>query len=208
MTETISKQLCVLSDIHGQYDLLVEALEPLYHHNYELVILGDLFDRATPGGDSLVLDLLWRIQANPGDFGFSKVTILRGNHEDMLIRAIEQGPNSSAYELWEFNGGDPAFYKEAGYNVDWLKSLPLYYVKDDYLFVHAGVMPGVPLNEQHHSDLVWIREPFLDEEDHGLPYYVVHGHTPVPEVDVHPNRMNIDTGSFFSGNLATVLLPV
>ena len=204
----MTNHLLVLSDVHGQFDLLQEALEPLYHHAYELVILGDLFDRATPGGDSQVLDLVQRIQKNPGDFGFSKVTILRGNHEDMLMRAIEQGPTSSAYELWEFNGGDPAFYKEAGEHLEWLKSLPLYYIKGDYLFVHAGVMPGVPLEDQHHSDLVWIREPFLDEEDHELPYYVVHGHTPVAEVDVRENRMNIDCGSFFSGNLATVLLPI
>ena len=204
----MTEYICVLSDIHGQIRLLEEELDRVYHHNYELVILGDLFDRASPGGDSQVLDLIQRIQKNPGDFGFSKVTILRGNHEDMLVRAIEQGPNSSAYELWEFNGGDPSFYKEAGEHLEWLKSLPLYYIKGDYLFVHAGVMPGVPLEDQHHSDLVWIREPFLDEEDHELPYYVVHGHTPVDEVEVHPNRLAIDTGSFFSGNLSTVLLPV
>lgn len=169
----MTNSLLVLFDIHGQYDLLVEALEPIYYQNHELVITGDMFDRATFGGNSQVLDLLQRINKNPGDFGFSKVTILRGNHEDMLIRAIEQGPTSSAYKLWESNGGDPAFYQEAGAHLEWLKSLPLYYDKDNYLFVHAGVMPGVPLEDQHHSDLVWIREP-LYEKDHQLPFDVLH----------------------------------
>ncbi len=202
----MTNQTLVLSDIHGQYDLLTEALEPFYHYSYELVILGDMFDRASPGGDSQVLELLQKIQDDPGVYGFSKVTFLRGNHEDMLIRAIEQGPDSSAYELWEFNGGDPAFYKEAGAHLDWLKSLPLYYIKDDYLFVHAGVTPGVPITEQRDADLLWIREPFLDSEDHGLPYYVIHGHTPVDNVDIQEHRMNIDLGAFFSGKLAAVVL--
>jgi serine/threonine protein phosphatase 1 len=202
----LTNQLLVLSDIHGQYDLLEEALEPHYHHSYELIVLGDMFDRAIPGGDSKVLSLLQRIQTNPSDFGFSKVTLLRGNHEDMLIQAIEHGPLSSAFYHWVLNGGDPDFYIEACAHLDWLKSLPFYYLKDDYLFVHAGVTPGVPLEDQRTTDLMWIRDDFLDVNDHELPYYVIHGHTPVDEVEVLPNRMNIDTGSFFSGKLSTVLL--
>jgi len=68
------------------------------------------------------------------------------------------------------------------------------------------VTPGVPLEDQRTTDLMWIRDDFLDVDDHELPYYVIHGHTPVDEVEVLPNRMNIDTGSFFSGKLSTVLL--
>ena len=203
----LTNQLLVLSDVHGQADLLYEALMPQYGKGYELVVLGDMFDRASPGGDSRVLAHLRDIQDNHRDYGFCKVTLLRGNHEDLLIKAIESGPDSDDYDLWVMNGGDPDFYKEAADNLHWLKSLPLYYVKDDYLFVHAGVVPGVPLEEQRPKDLVWIRNRFLDTDDHELPYFVVHGHTPVPEVDVRANRMCIDTGSFFTGNLSTVLLP-
>ncbi len=201
----MNNQTLVLSDIHGQYDLLKEALEPFYHYSYELVVLGDMFDRATPGGDTQVLELLQKIQDNPATFGFSKVTLLRGNHEQLLIDAIEKGSQSSAYDLWIFNGGDPTFYKEAGAHLDWLKSLPHYYIKDDYLFVHAGVTPGVPITEQRDADLLWVREPFLDCEDHGLPYYVVHGHTPVDTVDIKEHRMNIDTGAYYSGKLSAVV---
>ena len=201
MNETL-----VLSDIHGQYHLLIDQLEQHYHQGYELVVLGDMFDRAIENGDSRVLNLLRGISASPGSYGFSKVTILRGNHEDMLINAIEKGPDSEAYFLWVCNGGDAAFYKEATAHLDWLKSLPYYYIKGDVLFVHAGVMPNVPLEDQRYSDLMWIREEFLNCEEHGLPYFIVHGHTPVDTVDIKDDRMNIDTGSFFSGNLSAVIL--
>lgn len=204
----MTNQILALSDIHGQSDLLELELLPHCYENYELVVLGDMFDRGQPNGDHRVLQLLRDIQDNPDEYGFSKVTLLRGNHEDLLIKAIENGPQSDEYDLWVFNGGDITFYEEAKDNLEWLKSLPLYYIKDDYLFVHAGVMPDVPLEKQRPEDLIWIRYPFLDAEDHGLPYYIVHGHTPVDEVDIRENRMCIDTGSFFSGNLATVLLPI
>lgn len=203
----MTNQILALSDIHGQADLLEEALFPHYHQGYELVVLGDMFDRGIANGDSRVLQLLRDIQSEPTDYGFSKVTLLRGNHEDLLIKAIEKGSQSDDFDLWVMNGGDIAFYQEAEDNLDWLKSLPLYYTKDDYLFVHAGVRPNVPLKDQRPHDLVWIRDPFLTVDDHGLPYYVVHGHSPVDQVDIRENRMCIDTGSFYSGNLSTVLLP-
>ena len=196
----------VLSDIHGQYELLIQQLEQHYYCGYELVVLGDMFDRATKHGDHRVLNLLKDIHDFPNSYGFTKVTMLRGNHEDILIKAIESGPDSFDYKHWTDNGGDPSFYKEAGLHLDWLKSLPLYYVKDNYLFVHAGVMPGIPLDEQEEMDLMWIRHPFLDSESHKLPYTVVHGHTPVSHVDIGHDRINIDTGAYFTGNLSAVLL--
>jgi len=202
----LTNQTLVLSDIHGQFDLLETVLEPLYHYSYELVVLGDMFDRAIPGGDSRVLELLQKIQDTPELFGFSKVTLLRGNHEQLLIDAIEKGSQSSAYDLWVYNGGDLTFYKEAGAHLDWLKSLPHYYIKDDFLFVHAGITPGVPLEEQRESDMLWIREPFLNCEDHGLPYCVIHGHSPVDTVDIKEHRINIDTGAYYSGNLSALIL--
>jgi serine/threonine protein phosphatase 1 len=73
----------------------------------------------------------------------------------------------------------------------------------DYLFVHAGIRPGVDLQEQRQSDLRWIREPFLlDESDHG--FIVVHGHTISPEVEEKSNRIGIDTGAFATGVLTAL----
>ena len=73
----------------------------------------------------------------------------------------------------------------------------------DYLFVHAGIRPGVPLDEQRDSDLRWIRREFLDDpRDHGV--MVVHGHSITEAVDEQPNRIGIDTGAFASGKLTAL----
>ena len=73
----------------------------------------------------------------------------------------------------------------------------------DYVFVHAGVRPGVALADQRRADLRWIRDPFLD---HGgdLPATVVHGHTISDEVDVRRNRIGIDTGAYATGRLTAL----
>jgi len=70
----------------------------------------------------------------------------------------------------------------------------------DYFFVHAGVRPGTPLNEQREEDLLWIRDEFLQYEG-DFCKIIVHGHTPVKEVDVRANRINIDTGAYATGRL-------
>lgn len=75
----------------------------------------------------------------------------------------------------------------------------------NYLFVHAGIRPGVDLSEQSHSDLRWIRQPFLgDQSDHG--FVVVHGHTITNSVEVAPNRIGIDTGAFCTGTLTALAI--
>ena len=75
----------------------------------------------------------------------------------------------------------------------------------DYLFVHAGIRPGIDLEEQNLSDLRWIREPFLSEpKAHG--FMVVHGHTIVEEVEERANRIGIDTGAYQSGRLTTLVV--
>ncbi|HZC37142.1 MAG TPA: serine/threonine protein phosphatase, partial [Sphingomicrobium sp.] len=75
----------------------------------------------------------------------------------------------------------------------------------DYLFVHAGIRPGVSIDQQLQSDLRWIREPFLlDETDHGC--VVVHGHTITPEVEERSNRIGIDTGAYRTGVLTALVL--
>ncbi|WP_208354554.1 hypothetical protein [Pseudaestuariivita rosea] len=89
--------------------------------------------------------------------------------------------------------------------VSWLKSLPLSRVVGPYLFVHAGIAPGVPLDAQHPKDMLWIRSRFLDSDtDHGK--IVVHGHTPEEEPIVRSNRICIDTGAFFTGVLTAAVL--
>jgi serine/threonine protein phosphatase 1 len=75
----------------------------------------------------------------------------------------------------------------------------------DYLFVHAGIQPGIELEQQRQTDLRWIREPFLrDHTDHG--FVVVHGHTISRRVDEQPNRIGIDTGAYHSGILTALVI--
>jgi hypothetical protein len=75
----------------------------------------------------------------------------------------------------------------------------------DFLFVHAGIRPGIPIEQQDINDLIWIRHEFLDSaQTHEK--FVVHGHTPVPHPDIRPNRINIDTGAWHTGILTCIAI--
>lgn len=177
-----------------------------------VVLLGDYVDR---GPDSLgVIDL-----AMAGAPGMTTIA-LKGNHEAMLAACL-RSDDPMFWHFWVENGGDAALRSfdlapetrdpEAlaaalgPERVSWLERLPLTHGTPDWLFVHAGVAPGVPLARQTERDLLWIRGPFLEsDEDFGV--RVVHGHTPEDAVDIRPNRINVDIGSFFSGRLGAVAL--
>jgi serine/threonine protein phosphatase 1 len=144
-------------------------------------------------------------KARPG-----QICCLRGNHEDMLVGALEDGDK----ELWLCNGGDMTLRSYGvtsadaipGEHLAWYDSLPLSESDDKRFFVHAGIFPGVPLGEQRKDDMLWIREPFLsDPGNHGL--YIVHGHTPLRtgEPEYLPNRLNLDTGAVFGGPLTAAV---
>ena len=84
-------------------------------------------------------------------------------------------------------------------HLEFLRKLELYHIEKDYLFVHAGVAPGVPLEEQGSEDLLWIREEFLRSKAH-------HGHSIVDMPEFLPNRIAIDTGAYYSGRLTCLVL--
>jgi len=81
--------------------------------------------------------------------------------------------------------------------------MPSSFTCGDFLFVHAGVRPGVPIMEQSEEDLLWIRDDFLLSNAH-FDKFIVHGHTPVADADLHPNRLNIDTGAHATGRLTCI----
>ena len=90
-------------------------------------------------------------------------------------------------------------------HVAWLRSLVLTHREGDYLFVHAGIRPGVPLAEQTRDDLVTMRQPFLStEQDLGV--VVVHGHSSAPSVQIAANRIGLDTGAGIGGKLTCAVL--
>ena len=197
-----------VGDVHGCAALLQQELDKHEGSGAELILLGDLIDRSPEAnGDRRVLELVWLLQQNPGVWGLSGVTVLRGNHEQMLIDALAEDEPDAATDIWEWNGGDPSllpFYRQ---HRKWFEALPCRAIRGRFLFVHAGVRPSVPLEQQKNDDLIWIRQPFLNRP-HGLPYTVVHGHsiTKNHRIDRRSDRINLDTGAFKSGVLSSVSL--
>lgn len=177
-----------------------------------LVLLGDYVDRGLES--ARVLELLLGAPPVPG----AELVLLKGNHEAMMLDACALGATDNALRFWMDNGGlatlesydtDPAF-------PGWLQRIPpahlalmrrcqLRHAVGDYLFVHAGVRPDVPLERQDAHDLLWIREPFLSWRK-PLGAVVVHGHTPVPKPEIRPHRIGIDTGACFGGTLTCLVL--
>jgi len=216
-----------VGDIHGRADLLADmtqriaadcAAAPPVRRNV-LVFVGDYVDR---GADSAgVIDQLLRLRANP-DY---ETHLLKGNHEVMFLDFLD---DPAAFFQWAANGGVPTL---ASYDIDvdamrdqlpavlrdtavsvipdahleLLRGLESMVVIGDYLFAHAGLRPGVPIEAQAEQDLIWIREPFLDY-DADLGKLVVHGHTPVSEPEIRSNRIDIDTLAWRSGTLTALVL--
>ena len=178
-----------------------------------LIHIGDYIDR---GDDSA--DAIETLLHGPTIRGL-RVINLMGNHEDMLLAALASPERGELAEIWLGNGGVASLEswgvrpgaKAAEWrqqipsaHLEFMRNLTLRHTAGGYLFVHAGVQPGVPLEEQLAQDLLWIREPFLSYRgDFGA--VVVHGHTPIREPVVRPNRVGIDTGAVMGGRLTCAI---
>jgi len=144
---------------------------------------------------------------------------LMGNHEQMMLEALET-TDTATIERWLDNGGEASLESwgipPSAQPAEWsalvpardlafLRRLPLTHRAGGYLFVHAGLRPGRPIERQSIEDLLWIREPFLSfNGDFGA--VVVHGHTPRDEPELRPNRIGIDTGAVYGGRLTCAVL--
>lgn len=221
------QRVYAIGDIHGRLDLLDtllaevradDAARPPAHTH--LILLGDLIDR---GPDSA--GVVARAMALREDW--SSVHVLYGNHEEMLLKAL-QSERTEAMRVFVRNGGKETLLSygisEQAYDagsfedvralalshippshISFLETLPPSVEIGDYLFVHAGIRPGVSIAEQSPADMRWIREDFLSSRaNHGK--MVVHGHSIVPSVDERPNRIGIDTGAYSSGLLTALAL--
>ncbi|MEF2072029.1 metallophosphoesterase family protein [Consotaella aegiceratis] len=218
--------LYVIGDIHGRLDLLTRLLDRVRQHQRDrppsrsrLIFLGDYVDR---GPDSRgVLELLCSLAASDAD-----TVLLMGNHEALLLDflgsaevlqhwgAVGALPTLQSYGIApprqidaiaaehvrrELLSAMPQAHRAL------LGSLRQTYQNGGYYFVHAGVDPWRPLDDQSIDDLLWIRNEFLDYAGR-LEKVVVHGHTPVSEVDFRPNRINVDTGAFATNVLSCLVL--
>jgi serine/threonine protein phosphatase 1 len=216
------QRVYAVGDVHGCLDRLaaMHALiaddlaerpvaEPL------LVHLGDYVDR---GSDSAGV-VAWLAERAAMPTADLPTVNLMGNHEHMMLDALASG-EAEAVNLWLANGGAESLQSwgvpPSARPKDWASCLPgphLRFLRDlavryeagGYLFVHAGIRPGIPLDRQIRHDLMWIREPFLSAQG-SFGVVVVHGHTPRPEPVVRLNRIGIDTGAVMGGTLTCAVL--
>jgi serine/threonine protein phosphatase 1 len=161
-----------------------------------------------------------RTYARPG----FRTIFLSGNHEEVLLRLV-RGESQFLADWLRFGGADcarsygidPSTFKRMSPasavkvlrdkiprdHIHFLESFDDTFRAGDYLFVHAGIRPGVDMAEQTQTDLRWIRAPFLDSDtDHGS--VIVHGHTISEQVQVRANRIGLDTGAYRSGVLTAL----
>lgn len=203
-----------IGDVHGCHEELL-ALEAEIARDGKaiegekwLVTLGDHIDRGPQSGA-----VLERIM-EPAPNEFRRFGLL-GNHEVMALDFLVGGEDD---DDWLYQGGTETLLS---YGIDpslpadeirsrfppahlaCVSSLPVYLSLPGWLFVHAGIRPGVPLSEQTDHDLTWIRAPFLTSQLTGG-LRVVHGHTPEADIVVTPHRIDVDTGCFATGRLSAV----
>lgn len=211
-----------VGDTHGRLDLLDRLwpqIEDLARQSAArertIVFLGDYIDRG-PQSRELVDRLL------AGFSGFEAI-FLKGNHDDTLLQFLND-PNLG--EVWRNFGGletlksygiehrlgsswgqtrAELLQRLPSEHLRFFQTLRLHYACGDYLFVHAGVRPGLLLEHQSERDLLWIRDEFLDSSM-SFGRIVVHGHTPEKEPVVRANRIGIDTGAYMTGVLTALVL--
>jgi serine/threonine protein phosphatase 1 len=214
------KRVYAIGDVHGCLDRLASVHEQIASDlaarpidESILVHLGDYVDRGLDSAQ--VIDWLSAGAPVPA----TRIVNLMGNHEDMMIQALP-GTDKDANATWLANGGaDSLLSWEIGRKVppaEWASLIPAEHQAfirgletsfrcGPYLFVHAGIRPGIPLDKQEKQDMLWIREPFLSWK-HSFDAVVVHGHTPRQEPAVRNNRIGIDTGAVMGGVLTCVVL--
>lgn len=219
-----NKRIYVIGDIHGRLDLLDRLIDKIDRDAKKLgsncltVTLGDYIDR---GPDSR--GVLERLMHNPFPGPY---IALKGNHEALLQAFLA---NPAIGVQWRQLGGLETLhsfgvpvaammkgkkYEEAAERLraalspahtEFLASLRTSLTVGRYFLCHAGIRPGVSLDQQREEDLLWIRNEFLESAmDFGK--IVVHGHSPKVEPEICPNRINIDTGAFATGRLTCVVL--
>ena len=216
-------RIYAIGDVHGRLDLLkqlrekIEADAKTTQSKIQLIFLGDYVDRGMQS--RAVIDYLieWKAEENPPIF-------LLGNHE-LIMRNIMGQANESLLGDWlQYGGRDTLMsygvrpQKITGHPTeliaelvekvpsshrDFLESLQVSASIGDYFFCHAGVEPGIPLDQQKQESLVWIRQKFLASTAlHGK--MIVHGHSISLEAEFRPNRIGIDTGAYATGKLTAL----
>jgi serine/threonine protein phosphatase 1 len=218
-------RIYAVGDVHGCLNLLDELLtriraDIVLHPTIRpvFVFLGDYVDRG-PSSRETIDRLIEHGKTSESVF-------LKGNHEHIAIKSLR---DRNLFDQWMRLGGletlmsygvplealantkqiaelQSAFHSALPQtHFRFFRDLQSSFACGDFFFVHAGVKPGVELAHQKENDLLWIREDFLSSND-DFGKIIVHGHTPMNEIEVGPNRINIDTGAFATGRLTCLVL--
>jgi len=220
-------RIYAIGDIHGRADLLCQMHNAIAEHaaaadpaDNHIVYLGDYIDRGLQVKE--VIDIL--ATAPPEEF---TPVFLKGNHEEMLLEFLN---GAGILEDWLAVGGratlmsygvmvtgqthDPIRAEQIRLEFldalprnhhEFLSALQVSFRAGDYLFVHAGIRPGVPLENQYPGDLTSIREPFLSNRKN-LDVRVIHGHNITSRPEILPWRIGVDTGAYATGRLSCVMI--
>lgn len=218
------QRVYAIGDIHGRDDLFAELINLIRTDNsaripanVTLILLGDLVDRGPESAAVVERAMSLRDE-------FPDTRLLIGNHEECFLAALSGdvrrlryfmriGGEATIRSYWmdDESLGNASFEEVAERLPDLVPANHVQFLGDgedfieigDYVFVHAGIKPGVPIEKQSLTDLRWIRDEFLDSlSDHGR--MIVHGHSITNEPDEQANRIGIDIGAFRSGSLAAL----
>lgn len=216
------ERVYAVGDVHGRADLLAALIDAIEADHEQrgggastVILLGDLVDRGPDSAGVLRLAREWQARR--------PLRALMGNHEEMFLGAFTKedvlrhflrhgGRETILSYPVDRNVYDEATLAEAqalmraavpAEDVTFIQAMEDMIQLGDYLFVHAGIRPGVPLEQQRSGDLRWIREPFTGASD-DLGLTVVYGHTIYQDVEISPSRIGIDTGAYASGRLTAL----
>ena len=206
-------RLIAIGDIHGCIKKLKNLLGHLSIQSDDTVIfLGDYIGRGPSSKDviSVLIDLKKKNE---------NIICLLGNHENLLLEYVKapddilipylRQQHIEAF-LKSYGESDLSNLHELSFmpeeHIEFLKGLKLYHEEDDYLFVHAGIMPDLPLEKHTAMEFCEVRDVFL-ESDFDIGKTVVFGHTAFEMPLVTKNKIGIDTGAVYGNTLTAVVLP-
>ncbi len=215
------QRVYAIGDVHGRLDLFDDLIARIEaddaargHAKTTVILLGDLVDRGPDSAGVIARARHWATTRT--------VRAIAGNHEEMFLGSFERDDTLRHFLR---HGGRETMLSYMDYDayarttIEELRALLpevvppedvafMQAMEDririgDYLFVHAGIRPGVAIEEQHVSDLRWIRGEFMLDRS-PRDFVVVHGHTISEEPELRPTRIGIDTGAYASGRLTAI----
>ena len=216
------ERVYAVGDIHGRADLFETMVTRIEADDAArgparttVILLGDLVDRGPGSAQVIAMAREWGRHRT--------VRCLQGNHEEMFLKSFTD--ENTLRHFLRFGGRETLFSypitpeeyqpttleelqalmaeRVPAADIAFMQAMEDLIQIGDYVFVHAGIRPGVPLDAQNPGDLRWIRGEFLDDPA-PRDFAVVHGHTITPGPELHPCRIGIDTGAFASGQLTAI----